>query len=211
MRRVVALVLTGALLSGCAAAQFPSFSFFDSGSDSQKQAKAGFASDGASKAEASSVNSLWDNFSAPFRASAKPTPVAMTKASLDVKEAQKLINQFRAKKGLRPLSMEPRLTKAATMLAHDMSEHDRMSHYGPNGAGIEQRLAAVGYNYSVAAENIGVGQLSIEEMVKGWEKSPDHARNLLLADARQMGIAMEQRSDSRFKTFWTLVLGAPSR
>jgi uncharacterized protein YkwD len=218
MRRFVALVLTGMLGSGCAMVQvpsFPSFSFSGSDSSSPKEVQAGFASAPKATEEASSsspISSLWDNFSAPFRASPKPVPVAMTgKASFDVKQAQNLINQYRAKKGLRPLSLEPRLTKAANMLAQDMSEHDRMSHYGPNGAGIEQRLAAVGYDYSVAAENIGVGQLTVEEMVRGWEKSPDHARNMQLSDARNMGIAMVQRPDSRFKTFWALVLGAPGR
>ena len=46
-------------------------------------------------------------------------------------------------------------------------------------------------------------------MIKGWQASPGHNKNLLLADAEHMGIALVQDPKTEFKTFWTLVIGSP--
>jgi uncharacterized protein YkwD len=66
-----------------------------------------------------------------------------------------------------------------------------------------------GYNAKVAAENVGTGQASIEEVIKGWQASPGHNKNLLLGEAQHMGIALVQDPKTEFKTFWTLVIGSP--
>ena len=60
----------------------------------------------------------------------------------------------------------------------------------------------------MAAENVGTGQVTLEEVFKGWRKSPGHNKNLLLKDAEHMGIALVYDAKTEFKTFWTLVLGA---
>ena len=44
--------------------------------------------------------------------------------------------------------------------------------------------------------------------MKGWKESPGHNKNLLLADADHMGIALVQDPKTEFKSFWTLVVGA---
>lgn len=66
-----------------------------------------------------------------------------------------------------------------------------------------------GYRFRVAAENVGVGQKSFAQIVEGWKQSPPHSRNLLLADAKHMGIAYEYKPDTKYKTYWTLVVAAP--
>jgi len=48
----------------------------------------------------------------------------------------------------------------------------------------------------------------MEEVLKGWQQSPGHNKNLLLADVEHMGIALVQDPRTEFKTFWTLVVGA---
>ena len=60
----------------------------------------------------------------------------------------------------------------------------------------------------MAAENVGTGQANIEEVMKGWQESPGHNKNLLLSDADDMGIALVQDPSTEFKTFWTLVVGS---
>lgn len=139
---------------------------------------------------------------------AKAAVQAPAGPQLDPEAALRLINDYRAKKRLKPLELDPRATKAAAMLAEDMAKHDRMSHYGPNNQDVGKRLTAAGYPYRMCAENIGVGQQSMEEMIEGWKKSPPHSKNMLLADARQAGIAMEYAPNTKYKTFWTLVLAA---
>ena len=130
-------------------------------------------------------------------------------ARLDPSEALKLINDYRHEKGLKSLKLDPLLTAAAKSHSRDLAKHDRISHYGSNGSSPWDRVAAAGYKARVAAENIGTGQASLGEVIKGWEASEGHNKNLLLADAEHMGIALVQDPKTEFKTFWTLVVGAP--
>ena len=132
-----------------------------------------------------------------------------SKTALDVERARKLINRYRRKKGLRPLRLNARLTMAAKAHSRDLAKHDRISHYGSDGSNPWDRVKRAGYNAKLAAENVGTGQASIEEVFRGWQTSPGHDKNLLLADAEHMGIALVRHNKSEFKTFWTLVIGAP--
>jgi uncharacterized protein YkwD len=50
--------------------------------------------------------------------------------------------------------------------------------------------------------------VDFREVLRGWEESPGHNKNLLLPDATHMGIALVQDPKTEFKSFWTLVIGA---
>jgi uncharacterized protein YkwD len=128
--------------------------------------------------------------------------------ALNVEQARDLINAYRREKGLKPLSLNAELTLAAKSHSHDLAKWDRISHYGSDGSNPWDRVKRAGYNARVAAENVGTGQSSIEEVLKGWKASPGHNKNLLLADADNMGIALVHDATTEFKTFWTLVLGS---
>jgi uncharacterized protein YkwD len=127
---------------------------------------------------------------------------------LDLEKARETINAYRATKGLKPLKLNPALTEAAKAHSRDLAKWDRISHYGSDGSNPWDRVKRSGYNAKVAAENVGTGQASFEEVMKGWQESAGHNKNLLLADANEMGIALVQDPKTEFKTFWTLVLGA---
>jgi uncharacterized protein YkwD len=159
------------------------------------------------------LSGWWSKVTANFE-SDSPEAVAankVTAARFNPAAAQHLINNYRRKKGLRPLRLNSRLSAAARAHSRDLASHDRISHYGSDGTDPWARVTRTGYPARLAAENVGTGQLSIEEVFEGWRKSPDHDANLLLADAREMGIALVYRPDTEFKTFWTLVIGAPDR
>jgi uncharacterized protein YkwD len=128
---------------------------------------------------------------------------------LDAEKARELINSYRKQKGLRPLRLQPALTEAARMHSRDLAKWDRISHFGSDGSNPWDRVKIAGYNAKLAAENVGTGQASIEEVVKGWQASPGHNKNLLLTEAEHMGIALIQDPKTEFKTFWTLVIGSP--
>jgi uncharacterized protein YkwD len=132
-----------------------------------------------------------------------------TTTQLDADKARELINAYRKNKGLKPLKLQPALTEAARAHSRDLAKWDRISHFGSDGSNPWDRVKRAGYNARVAAENVGTGQASIEEVIKGWQASPGHNKNLLLADAQHMGIALVQDPKTEFKTFWTLVLGSP--
>jgi uncharacterized protein YkwD len=127
---------------------------------------------------------------------------------LDPDKARDLINAYRKQKGLKPLKLNAALTEAAKAHSRDLAKWDRISHYGSDGSNPWDRVKRAGYNAKVAAENVGTGQASLEEVIKGWQASPGHNKNLLLADVEHMGIALVQDPRTEFKTFWTLVVGA---
>ena len=127
---------------------------------------------------------------------------------LDPNEALRLVNEYRSSKGLflcRWKAMRRQLPKLSprtwptTTTSLTSAERSR----------FQKRLAMTGYRFKVAAENVGVGQKSFAEIVEGWKQSPPHSRNMLLAEAKHMGIAYEYKPDTKYKTYWTLVVAAP--
>jgi len=128
---------------------------------------------------------------------------------LEPQRALELINAYRKSKNLKPVTLDARLTDAAKNHSRDLAKWDRISHYGSDGSNPWDRVKRVGYNAKLAAENVGTGQATIDEVFKGWQESPGHNKNLLLPDATNMGIALVQDPKTEFKTFWTMVLGTP--
>jgi uncharacterized protein YkwD len=128
---------------------------------------------------------------------------------LDAERAREMINAYRKANGLKPLKLNTALTEAAKNHSRDLAKWDRISHYGSDGSNPWDRVKRAGYNAKLAAENVGTGQVSIDEVMKGWQTSPGHNKNLLLGDASDMGIALVQDHKTEFKTFWTRVVGSP--
>lgn len=122
--------------------------------------------------------------------------------------ARDLINGYRKSHGLKPVQLNAALTLAAKGHSRDLAKWDRISHFGSDGSNPWDRVKRTGFNAKLAAENVGTGQITFDEVLKGWKDSPGHNKNLLLADAEQMGIALVHEPKTEFKTFWTLVLGS---
>lgn len=224
MYRVVFPIFLAMMLPGCSLGSAP-FSFGFGGSDSDSNAQSASApsfrltgDSGAAQRSSSPgssgrrVASLQD--SAPRSSFEKPSPGALSgrdysTTRLDAEHARKVINDYRRKHGLKPLQLSPELTKAAKAHSRDLARWDRISHYGSDGSNPWDRVKRAGYDARLAAENVGTGQSSFEEVMKGWRASPGHNKNLLMADARHLGVALVQDPKTEFKTFWTLVLGTP--
>lgn len=132
-----------------------------------------------------------------------------SRTQLDAEMARDLVNSYRKEKGLKPLRLSPELTEAAKLHSRDLSKWDRISHYGSDGSNPWDRVKRTGYKARLAAENVGTGQIDFSEVMRGWKDSPGHNKNLLMADADHMGIALVQDPKTEFKSFWTLVIGAP--
>ena len=128
--------------------------------------------------------------------------------NLNAEQTRDLINGYRKQNGLKPVTLNAELTTAAKAHARDLAKWDRISHYGSDGSNPWDRVKRAGYNARVAAENVGTGQASIEEVFKGWQESPGHNKNLLMADVEHIGIALVAEPKSEFKTFWVLTFGA---
>lgn len=207
MLRFTPLMIAAMMVSGCGI-NLPSMptSFMGNDEPAREQAARG---EERRTASASALGSFWNTLTSPFgKGEGKADKVALMASAFQPEKAQKLINAYRGKHGLPPLALNTKLQMAAQMHSEDLAKNDRISHYGSDGSDVEFRVRKAGYSFNVIAENVGTGQQSIEEVVKGWQASPSHNENLLIKDARHMGIALVYRPDAEFKTFWTLVVGA---
>jgi uncharacterized protein YkwD len=101
------------------------------------------------------------------------------------------------------------LESAADQHAADMAATDYFSHTGRDGSTPAQRVTRAGYRYRMAGENIAGGQLSPEEAVAGWIKSPGHCANLMNGEFTEMGVAVAADAKSQMGIYWVQVFGTP--
>jgi len=135
--------------------------------------------------------------------------VPASAVAIDAGAAAERVSAFRARHGLGPVRLEPRLMQAAAGQALTMASRDRMSHNVSWGGSLPRRLSAAGYRWGLAAENIGAGYASLEAALAGWEASPGHRKNLLMEGVTEIGIAAAHAPATGHGTFWALILAAP--
>jgi uncharacterized protein YkwD len=215
MYRVLVPALGCLLLAGCSMGGSSSLSagFADSGQPTSSVPSSRVASNSASPVDSSTKRTASNDDHIPRGTFEKAPSGALagrdySATQLDPDKARELINAYRKEKGLKPLKLNAALTEAAKAHSRDLAKWDRISHYGSDGSNPWDRVKRAGYNAKVAAENVGTGQTNMEEVLKGWQQSPGHNKNLLLADVEHMGIALVQDPRTEFKTFWTLVVGS---
>lgn len=133
---------------------------------------------------------------APVRAQV-PTSIA-TETSRD------MINGLRDAARLSRLDNDPLLMALATQQAMAMAATRTMSH--TVAGSLEQRLATGGYGLRAAAENIGYGQRSLDEVLAAWMRSPPHRANILDRRMTSFGVGAAVIDGV---TYWALILAAP--
>jgi len=116
-------------------------------------------------------------------------------------------NAERARHGLRPLTVDARLARAAQAHSADMVRRSFFAHENPDGRQVWDRAVAAGYAYRKVAENIAAGQRTAEEVVLGWMGSPGHRANILDGELTQIGVGCAEGGSFGF--YWTQVFGAP--
>ena len=124
---------------------------------------------------------------------------------LNAQAALAEINAFRREHGLKPVVLDQRLVRAAGTSARYQASRGKIGHRGPGGSRPWNRAKSAGYSPHLTAENVASGQKSFGEAMRGWERSADHKRNLLLPDAEAVGVAVSYRNG---RAYYTLVLGA---
>ena len=123
-----------------------------------------------------------------------------------------LTNDARRKAGLGPVTLSTPLMSVAAHYSEVLAEQGRISHTGPDGSSIGDRISAEGYRWSFCAENLAAGYPSADEVFSIWMNSAGHRANLINANAREIGIGHAYRDGdpSRFGHYWVLVLAAPA-
>jgi uncharacterized protein YkwD len=213
MRRVVLPAVLSLCLSGCGMISYSlTADLPTSGQPTEKRPPRTHTADASGAIPRIAAASTYDK--APRGSYERAPAGALAKRDysstrLDAERARDLVNAFRRQNGLRPLKLQPALTEAARAHSRDLAKWDRISHFGSDGSNPWDRVKRAGYNARLAAENVGTGQATLDEVMTGWEASPGHKKNLLIPDAEHMGIALVQDPKTEFKTFWTLVIASP--
>jgi uncharacterized protein YkwD len=103
-----------------------------------------------------------------------------------------IVNQERLDNGgLPPLKGQAQLTSAAEGHSFNMADRNFFSHCDPDNLPTQTlglRLAAAGYSFNVAGENIGGGYTSPEDVMTTWMASSGHRDNILSTNYRELGI-----------------------
>jgi uncharacterized protein YkwD len=104
------------------------------------------------------------------------------------------ISAYRRAHGLTAVKLDSRLDAVALKQARAMAATGTVSHSA--GGSFSSRIAPL--RKSRAAENIGAGFLTFEEMLKQWEDSTGHRENLLLPGVRRVGVASADNPKSPY-------------
>lgn len=103
-------------------------------------------------------------------------------------EVIRLVNEIRAKNGLKPLTANWELSRVARYKSQDMVDNRYFSHTSPTYGTPFQMIKAFGLSYRSAGENIAYGYRTPQAVVDGWMNSSGHRANILNASYTQIGV-----------------------
>ena len=113
-----------------------------------------------------------------------------------------MISHYRREHGLSTVKTDPQLTaiaerQAKAMAASGIMDHDVAGSFSSRMSGVRAGMAA---------ENIAAGSKTWSETFHMWQASPGHNANLLQSKADSVGVAVARNDQTRYKTFWAMVI-----
>ncbi len=102
----------------------------------------------------------------------------------------KLTNEIRKKLNLPLLEKDILLNQVALAKAKDMLTNQYFAHESPLGKKLSDWLEESGYDYEIAGENLAIGFISAEEVVRAWEQSQSHYENIIEPRYQEIGVGM---------------------
>jgi uncharacterized YkwD family protein len=128
-------------------------------------------------------------------------PAQETNLSQWEQEVVNLVNQERAKAGLKPLTVDAKLTEAARAKSADMRDRNYFSHYSPTYGSPFEMMDSFNISYRTAGENIAAGQRSPQEVMNAWMNSEGHRQNILNPNYTRIGVGLVQGGSYGY--YWT--------
>ncbi len=113
-------------------------------------------------------------------------------------------NQQRTNLGLPALKYNSLLSQSATKKAEDMFANNYWAHNSPKGTTPWDFFKLVGYQYSVAGENLARDFYDTDSLMKAWMNSPTHKANIINQKYQEIGIGVVNGTLGGIKT--TLVV-----
>lgn len=118
----------------------------------------------------------------------------------DGRSAAVLVSEYRKANGLSPVVIDPTLNRAAEVQARAVAQAGRLSH-----GEFASRMATFGIR-GAAAENLVAGSRTVDHAMARWKASPGHNANLLMPEARRIGIAYASSPGAGYEHYWAMVL-----
>lgn len=132
-------------------------------------------------------------------------------STIDASQLLAETNQERVQQSLPELSVNETLNQAAQLKARDMFQYNYWAHTSPTGVSPWEWLGKVGYEYSVAGENLAKNYPTAPATVDAWMASESHKANILNGDYTDVGFAVvDGMIDGRDTTIVVAFYGAPS-
>ena len=108
-----------------------------------------------------------------------------------------------------PLAWNGKLRDAAAGHAQDMATHDYFSHAGQDGRSFSQRIAAAGYAWKAAGENIAAGQDTPAQVMNEWLQDPAYCGNIMNGSYIEVGVVCMKDNAPADREYWVMELGRP--
>ncbi len=99
-------------------------------------------------------------------------------------------NDQRAQNGLSALTLNAKLSSAATAKGQHMFANQYWAHTAPDGTQPWTFIRNSGYSYQVAGENLARDFSDTGSMVSAWMASPTHRANIVNAKYSEIGVAV---------------------
>ncbi|WGS21276.1 MULTISPECIES: CAP domain-containing protein [unclassified Bradyrhizobium] len=113
-----------------------------------------------------------------------------------------VLSAYRRAHGMSRVRLDAKLNAMVLRQARAMSATGSVSHSA--GGSFFSRIAPL--KKQRAAENIGAGFIAFAEMLKQWQSSAGHRENLLMPDAKRVGVAFVDNAKSPYRRFWAMVI-----
>jgi len=108
-----------------------------------------------------------------------------------------------------PVTWNEALERAAREHAQDMASSNYFGHDALDGTTPSQRIKRAGYVSLATGENIAAGQMTAEQAMEDWVKSPGHCAILMDPEFTEMGVALATNAKSKHGAYWAQEFGAP--
>ncbi|PIP74849.1 MAG: hypothetical protein CO135_02970 [Candidatus Levybacteria bacterium CG_4_9_14_3_um_filter_35_16] len=112
-------------------------------------------------------------------------------SDITVSDLLNLTNQKRTENGLPPLSINQRLSNAASSKARNMFTENYWAHISPGGTTPWSFIRSAGYSYVYAGENLAKGFTNSQDVVNAWMASPSHRKNVLSGNYNNVGFSIQ--------------------
>ncbi len=111
---------------------------------------------------------------------------------LTVESVIYFVNEERKLRDLEVLAENDRLFKAAQEKSEDMINSGYFAHTSPGGITPWHWIDENEYDYIYAGENLAINFSDAESQHKAWMDSPDHRKNIINPNYKEIGVAIRE-------------------